>query len=66
MAAADIARRLRKLGGTYREARGSHRLYRVGGCTTVVPMHKGDIPKGTLRKIERDLEPCLGEKWLTR
>lgn len=28
-------------------------------------MHKGDLPKGTLRKIERDLEPCLGKKWLT-
>jgi predicted RNA binding protein YcfA (HicA-like mRNA interferase family) len=64
--AADVTRRLRKLGATHREARGSHRLYRVGECTTVVPMRTGDLPKGTLRKIERDLEPCLGKKWLTR
>ncbi len=66
MTAAGVARRLRKLGATYREARGSHRLYRVDNCTTVVPMHRGDLPKGTLRKIERDLEPCLGKKWLTK
>lgn len=66
MTAPDVARRLRKLGVAYREARGSHRLYRTGECTTVLPMHKGDLPKGTLRKIERDLEPCLGKKWLTR
>lgn len=66
MTAAEVARRLLRLGATYREARGSHRLYRVGWCTTVLPMHKGDLPKGTLRKIERDLEPCLGDKWLTR
>jgi predicted RNA binding protein YcfA (HicA-like mRNA interferase family) len=30
-----------------------------------VPIHKGeDIPRGTLRAIERDLEPCLGKGWL--
>lgn len=66
MTAADVARRLQRLGVTYRQARGSHRLYRVGECTTVVPMHKGDLPKGTVRKIERDLEPCLGKKWLSK
>lgn len=64
MTARDLAKRLKRLGVEYREARGSHRLYRIAGCTTVVPMHRGDIPKGTLRKIERDLEPCLGKKWL--
>ncbi|HEX6221185.1 MAG TPA: type II toxin-antitoxin system HicA family toxin [Acidimicrobiia bacterium] len=66
MTAAELARRLRRLGVTYREARGSHRLYRIGECTTILPMHTGDLPKGTLREIERDLEPCLGKKWLTR
>lgn len=28
---------------------------------TVVPRHAGDIRPGTLRSIERDLEPCLGK-----
>ena len=29
------------------------------------PFTKGeDIPRGTLRAIERDLEPCLGKGWL--
>lgn len=30
-------------------------------------MHPGeDIGKGLLRKIEKDLEKCLGEHWLDR
>ena len=34
-------------------------------CFSTVPIHKGeDIPRGTLRAIERDLEPCLGKGWL--
>ncbi|MCA1845108.1 MAG: type II toxin-antitoxin system HicA family toxin [Actinobacteria bacterium] len=46
--------------------RGSHVIVRCpGGCQTVVPVHAGeDIPTGTLRAIERALEPCLGEGWL--
>jgi len=47
---------------------GSHKRYRVnaGGTTasTAVPQHPGDIPTGTLRKIQKDLEPALGRKWL--
>jgi predicted RNA binding protein YcfA (HicA-like mRNA interferase family) len=31
---------------------------------TTVPQHSGDIPAGTLRAIERDLEPALGKGWL--
>lgn len=48
--------------------RGSHRRYRVTRdgttCYTVVAQHPGDIPIGTLRAIERDLEPALGKGWL--
>jgi len=45
--------------------RGSHVRVRCGGCQTTVPIHAGsDLPPGTLRAIERDLEPCLGRKWL--
>lgn len=36
-----------------------------GGCQSVIPVHGGqDIPVGTLRSIERVLEPCLGKRWL--
>jgi predicted RNA binding protein YcfA (HicA-like mRNA interferase family) len=31
---------------------------------TTVPQHAGDIPAGTLRAIERDLEPAFGKGWL--
>ncbi|HLF61028.1 MAG TPA: type II toxin-antitoxin system HicA family toxin [Acidimicrobiia bacterium] len=66
MTGAEVTSKLRKLGVAYRQARGSHRLYRIDDCTTVVPMHNRELPKGTLRKIERDLEPCPGKKWLTK
>jgi predicted RNA binding protein YcfA (HicA-like mRNA interferase family) len=40
---------------------------KCGKCSTTVPVHAGeDIKKGTLRGIERDLEPCLGKGWLER
>ena len=31
---------------------------------TTVPQHPGDIPKGTLHAIEKDLEEVLGKGWL--
>ena len=34
-------------------------------ASTAVPQHPGDIPTGTLRKIDRDLTPALGKGWLT-
>jgi len=34
--------------------------------TTTVQQHKGkDIPRGTLRAIERQMEPAFGKGWLT-
>jgi hypothetical protein len=33
-------------------------------AATTVPQHMGDIPVGTLRAIERDLEAALGKGWL--
>jgi predicted RNA binding protein YcfA (HicA-like mRNA interferase family) len=54
--------------GVHVRTKGSHRRYRViaNGVTasTSVQQHSGDIPKGTLAAIERDLEPALGKKWL--
>ena len=52
---------------------GSHRRYAVTytdavgeqvTVTTTVAQHVGDIPAGTLRAIERDLEPAFGKGWL--
>lgn len=31
---------------------------------TTVARHPGDIPAGTLRAIERDMEPVFGKGWL--
>jgi predicted RNA binding protein YcfA (HicA-like mRNA interferase family) len=45
--------------------KGSHIRVECGGCVTTVADHSGEtIPIGTLKKIERDLEPCLGKGWL--
>lgn len=50
--------------------RGSHLMFecncRGEKCQTSVPMHPGDIKKGLLFGIEKDLEPCLGKGWLTK
>lgn len=52
------------------QGRGSHRKFvcQCNGqqCQTSVNVHPGDIKIGTLHKIERDLEPCLGKGWLTK
>jgi hypothetical protein len=42
-----------------------HRCWRgEAKVATTVSQHAGDIPAGTLRAIERDLEPALGKGWL--
>lgn len=65
MTSSDVRRILRALGCTEVRQRGSHLRVRCGSCFTTIPIHKGeDIPRGTLRAIERDLEPCLGRGWL--
>ena len=47
--------------------RGSHVKVRCGRCRTTVPVHAGeDLGPGLLAQIGRDLEPCLGERWLRR
>lgn len=66
--AREVNRIIETLGGEHVRTVGSHKPYRVnaGGTTasTAVPQHPGDIPTGTLRKIQKDLEPALGRKWL--
>jgi predicted RNA binding protein YcfA (HicA-like mRNA interferase family) len=55
---------LRRRGCSEVRQSGSHLVVRCDGCQTVIPVHGGDLPSGTLRAIERDLEPCLGKRWL--
>ena len=67
MTAREVIRRLVDLGCTKVRQRGSHaRFIAPGGkCAVTVPIHAGrTIPPGTLRSIERAMEPCLGSKWL--
>ncbi len=67
MRARDLLRRLRALGCTVVAGKGSHVKVRCGACLSVIPVHQGEeLKKGTLRAIERQLEPCLGEGWLDR
>ncbi|PIJ36749.1 addiction module toxin, HicA family [Mycobacterium heckeshornense] len=68
MRAREVNRKIEKLGGVHVRTVGSHKRYSVtrGGVavSTAVPQHPGDIPTGTLHKIERDLQPVLGKGWL--
>jgi predicted RNA binding protein YcfA (HicA-like mRNA interferase family) len=64
----EVIRRMVALGCTKVRQKGSHATYQSpdGKYWTTVAIHEGrDIPSGTLRAIERELEPCLGRKWLT-
>jgi len=66
MRPAEVIRAIEQLGGERVRQKGSHVRMRVGDCYTTVPVHARDLPKGLLRGIERDLEPCLGEGWLRK
>ncbi|TMM02262.1 MAG: addiction module toxin, HicA family [Actinobacteria bacterium] len=60
-----LLRLLRTLGCEEVRQKGSPVRLRCGRCETTVPIHAGeDLPPGTLRAIDRDLEPCLGRRWL--
>jgi predicted RNA binding protein YcfA (HicA-like mRNA interferase family) len=73
MTAWQVVRRIEQLGGVHMRTRGSHATYaaavqRPDGTTLTVraqvPMHRGDMAPGTLRSIQRQLAPVLGEGWL--
>jgi predicted RNA binding protein YcfA (HicA-like mRNA interferase family) len=68
MRAREVAGRIESLGGYFVRQRGSHALYRAEAngirVQTTVPMHTGDVPRGTLRAIERDFEQVFGKGWL--
>jgi predicted RNA binding protein YcfA (HicA-like mRNA interferase family) len=67
MTAKDLRRVLRSRGCVETRQRGAHLRVDCGGCVTTIPVHAGeDIGPGLLRRIERDLEPCLGKGWLKK
>lgn len=67
MTGSELIRILKKRGcSLVRKGKGSHQLWQCGKCRTIIAMHPGDIPTGTLRKIERDLAPCLGDDWIRK
>lgn len=58
---------LRSFGCVEVRQAGSHVVVRCGQCQTTITVHKGeDFDRGLLRRIERDLEPCLGKGWMKR
>jgi predicted RNA binding protein YcfA (HicA-like mRNA interferase family) len=61
-----LRRLLKRLGCVEVRQRGAHLFVRCGRCSTVIPVHTGDLPPGTLRAIDADLALCLGEGWLER
>lgn len=66
MKAREVVQRLRARGCEERKGKGSHRVFTFGACRTTVSIHRGkDIKRGTLRGIERDMEPEFGPGWLT-
>ncbi|HZD38389.1 MAG TPA: type II toxin-antitoxin system HicA family toxin [Actinomycetes bacterium] len=66
MTGRDVLRRIRQRGGEVVRQSGSHVRVQLGKCATAVPVHRReDLPPGTLRAIERDLAPWIGEtRWL--
>ena len=74
MSAMQVIRRIEELGGHHVRTRGSHATYaaesrgEAGEVLTTaraqVPIHAGDAAPGTLRSIQRQLEPVPGERWL--
>ena len=47
---------------TFREG-GNHTIVTLSNCVAQIPRHH-EIPSGTVRKIMKDLEPELGERWI--
>jgi predicted RNA binding protein YcfA (HicA-like mRNA interferase family) len=64
MTTTELRRILRQHGCIEVRQTGSHLIVRCGSCQATVPIHHGDIPRGTLAAIRRHLAPCLGEDWL--
>ncbi|WP_311588563.1 type II toxin-antitoxin system HicA family toxin [Varibaculum massiliense] len=72
MRAREVINRIESLGGIKVRQVGSHARFKVVSSDgkvffATVPIHPGrDIPLGTLRSIQRQLEDPLGKGWLTK
>ena len=73
MTAREVVRLIERRGGILLRQRGSRRQHEARAALadgteatarTTVAYHAGDIRPGTLRAIERDLEPVFGKGWL--
>ena len=66
MTAGEVGKRILALGGSKLRQKGSHARFACacGTNKTTVPMHPGDLGRGLLGAIEKDLEQCFGRKWL--
>jgi predicted RNA binding protein YcfA (HicA-like mRNA interferase family) len=71
MTARQVIRRIEALGGYHVRTRGSHATYVaqlrdedghvVATARAQVPVHGGDVAPGTLRSMQRQLEPVFGK-----
>jgi predicted RNA binding protein YcfA (HicA-like mRNA interferase family) len=59
--ARELVRVLELAGFSFSRQRGSHQIYKNQGTgkRVSVPVHTGDVPKGTLRQILRDADISL-------
>lgn len=73
MRAREIVKEIERRGGHLVRQVGWHARYEApyarpdgtqGRVATAVPMHPGAVPLGTLRAIEKALEPAFGQEWL--
>ncbi|WP_268753248.1 type II toxin-antitoxin system HicA family toxin [Corynebacterium glucuronolyticum] len=71
MRVTELTKILAARGATMIRQRGSHQRWKasrdgITAYTTVAMpgMRSGDIPQGTLRQIEQQMEPVLGKGWL--
>lgn len=74
LTAREVVRRIEELGGYHVRTKGSHATYEAittdqDGNAMIraraqVPMHGGDMAPGTVRSIQRQLQPVFGEGWL--
>jgi predicted RNA binding protein YcfA (HicA-like mRNA interferase family) len=67
MTTREVIRRIRSRDPAARVVHqdGSHQKWRLhDGGILIVPVHRRDIPIGTLRHIERLGEASLGRRWL--
>lgn len=54
--AEELVKLAKKQGFVFKNQKGSHAMYESqDGRKTVIPMHRGDVPKGTANSILKDI-----------